>query len=363
MKILKSRKPRPEPIDIYDSPEYIKSQRIFYLDGAFTMIIGFVVGGSYLAGYLKLVGVPVALIGVINSFPILCSIAQVMGAFASRKLKNDKKLVVIGAAVFRYFFAAMYMIAVLLHGATSMVVVSVVLFMLSCILSAFIGPPASAWIASLTRPEKRGEFMGIRESVAMVCTALVLLAVGNMLDYYKDLNNEPFGFMLLGVIIAVCNTINTTILIFAKRPPETTSEKSLRAGLLLRMPLRSKRFRPVLIISSIYQIAAQVGVAYWGLYLVSDLRLSYTLISLMSFITMFERSLLALLWGRLADKTSWPRVTSIMFMLIGLAHTINTFLIPMNAKWLYPVVCIIASAGWSAMGICLFNIQFEYAPR
>ncbi len=343
-------------------PDYEKSRRLFIIDGVVSMLVASVVGGSYLSGYLNLVGFPVALNGLLLAFPALCGLGQIAGVFLARRVKNDKLFVVVGAAIFRYGFALMYMLAMVLRNGWGLVVATG-LYFISCFLNAMIVPPSNAWIVGICPFQIRGKYMGVREAVSLAASAVVLLGVGRALDFFKDMGSPALGFVILGIFVAACNTVNTVALIKAKSPPERERERIMKPMMLILMPLRRKKFRPVLILSAIYQIGVQIGAPFWNLYVVSDMGISYGIISTVAFVTLIERSLLARFWGRVADRTSWQLVTRIMLATIGLAHILCSMVTLGNKAWLYPLATVISAAGWSALGICLLNIQFQYAPK
>lgn len=345
-----------------DLPGYEKSRKLFIVDGVVTMITASIVGGSYLSGYLNLVGFPAALNGLLLAFPALCGLGQIAGAFLSRRIKNDKLFVIVGAALFRYGFALMYMLAMILRGGWGLLAATG-LYFVSCFLNAMIVPSANAWIVGICPFQIRGKYMGVRESVSLASCAAVLLGVGRLLDYFGDIGSPAIGFVLLGAFVAVCNTINTAALIKARSAPERERERIMKPVMLVLMPFRRKKFRPVLILCALYQIGVQIGAPFWNLYVVSDMGISYGVISTMAFITLIERSFLARFWGRMADRTSWQLITRIMLATIGAAHILCSMVTLGNKAWLYPAATIISAAGWSAMGICLLNIQYQYAPK
>lgn len=346
-----------------NNKQYLTSRRAFTIDGATALTIGALVSNTYLSGYLEHIGVSTSMNGIISAVPALVAVSQPLGAAFSQKYKKRKPLVSIGAFVHRLMFTLMFIIPLFINDATSRVVLAALLFTSAHFIGAFIAPAASNWIISLTPQRLRGKYFSIRELYSLILLSGVMLISGQILDYFKKTENQSTGFLLMGVILGILTLTNFISLSKAMEPEsaeQTTKGVSLYKT--VKMVLTEKSFRPILIMNILFNLGIQTAVPYHGIYIVSDLKISYFTISLIGFVCSVEKAFIIRRWGQLADRTSWANICKLTIGIIAVSHYLNAFLVQSNAVWLYPFNAIVANIGWAATGIAMINIQYDYAP-
>lgn len=346
-----------------DNRQYLDSRRAFTVDGATSMTITTLVSNAYLSGFLQSLGISTVLNGIISAIPTLLSVSQPLGAALAQNIKKRKPFVSTGAFVHRLMFALMFLVPLFIQNPGARIAVATALFISAHFISAFINPAATNWLISLIPQKVRGKYFSIRELYSLVTVSAVTILVGFLLDYFKNSGNQTGGFVSLGVIIAILTIINLLSLSKAMEP-ESVEQRTQGEGLLktAKMVFAEKTFRPILIMSIIYNLGVQISIPFQGIYVVGELKISYMMISILTFACSIQKALIIKKWGRYADKTSWANVCKKSLALIAVAHILNFFLVPTNAAWLYPINCLIASSGWAAVGMAMINVQYDYAP-
>ena len=346
-----------------DKNQYKKSRIAFTIDGATAAVIVTLVSGTFLSGYLQYIGVSTNMNGIISAIPPLVAMSQPLGAAFAQKYKKRKPLVTSGAILHRGLFTLMFFIPFFIENVTARVVTITLMFSLAHCIGSFISPAASNWLISLTPQRLRGKYFSIREFYTLILTSVLMLSSGYMLDKFVASNHHGTGFAMIGVIVGIMALFNFISLMQVMEPEsaeQTTKGEGL--GKTIKMVLTEKSFRPVLIMNIIYNVGINIGVPYHSIYLISTLKLSYTLISIVGFMSIIIKAITVRRWGRIADKTSWAHVCKLTIGIIGMMHLVNFFLVPSTGRWMYPLNGLISNFGWSAIGIAIFNVQYDYAP-
>lgn len=342
---------------------YKKSRIAFTVDGATAATIAALVANTYLSGFLQYVGVSTTMNGIISSLATLAAIGQPLGAAFAQRFKKRKLFTSTGAIIHRSLFTLMFFMPLFIDDVRIRAAVVTIMFAMAHFIGAFITPAASNWLISLTPQRIRGKYFSIREFYSLITVSAISLAAGVMLDKYDSAGSRQTGFMLLGAVVGILTIVNFIALAQVMEPesPEE-STKDVRLWPVIKMVLGSKGFRPVLVMNIIYNIGVQIAVPFNGIYIIGTVKLSYTLISIVSLAASILKALIVRKWGRLADRTSWANVCKLSIGIIGCAHIFSVFITPSTGQWAYPIAAIFSNIGWAAIGIAILNIQYDYAP-
>jgi len=346
-----------------DNKQYLKSRRAFTVDGITALTILSMTLNSYLSGFLQFIGVSASFNGIISAIPTLAALSQPFGAAFGQKFKKKKLLVCIGAILHRTMLTLMFVVPFFVHNITLKITLVVALFFGAHFIGSFISPAATNWLISLTPQRLRGRYFSLRELYCVVVSAVVCLGAGYMLDIFNANSNQAIGYLWYAVILGVL-TIANFISLTTVMEPESVEQPTNDISLLqsFALPFKEKLFRPIIIMSIIWNLGIQVAVPYWGLYMVSDLAIPYATISIIGIICGFVKAFSVRWWGRIADEKSWAFVCKVSISIIATTHIVNMFLVSSNKNWIFPVSAIIANVGWAVIGIAFINIQYDFAP-
>lgn len=345
----------------YGRKEYASSRRWFTLDGITANIIGSLVGGSILAGYLAALGVSESLNGIIAAIPLLLQSLQAVGAVLSERMQSRKMFVCVSAIIHRLCFALMFLAPVVTSKPVIRIIWVVTFFSLAQGLGQLIGPPAATWRLSLTNRRIRGRYYSIVEKYSLIANALTGLIMGYVIDKFIAADSAASAYTVLACVSAVAAVWNFISLLKVKEPkPAMMPSKAKFSDLLL--PFKNLAFLPVLIFGAIWSMSTQIIAPYEGIFYIGPLKLSYTFIMVVNTIVIIYRAYIVKFWGRYADKTSWVNVIRKGLIIMCAARLILAFLNPVNAKPLYIIGVVIANTSWAVMNIAVTNLQFDFAP-
>lgn len=341
-----------------------RNRLLITLEGASARTIFNLTNGAFLVGLLKYMGASDAVCGYIIAIPVIAAIIQVLSPIILESLEYRKTVIIIGAAVHRILLSLLVIIPFLpLRSGIRLLISAIVLFV-SYLATSFVTPAISNMYVSFVPQNIRGKYFGNRESYILIVATLITLILGKVLDDFKASGNEGKGYIIVYSFIFLMTVLNVSFFVFMKEIPLVHADHRIRLSEIFILPLKDKKFIRYFVMLIIYNLAIQIASAYFGVYLKSDLSLSYTIITSLSFINAVAYILSARKWGRFADKKGWSMTTMITIGILSLCH-FTWFFAFTGSPVVLPVLFISHATGgiaWSGINVALFNLQFDFTP-
>ncbi len=338
-----------------------KNRKFFIIEmmtgmGQFTLLTG-----AFLAGFIHMLGGSDSLNGTIGAIPAIMGFMQIGSAMYLESLQERKRVTVKMITSLRTVLGLIYIIPILLIPFNLGLEVFIIMYVIGFGINALVAPAISDWLVNSTPAGIRGKYFAARERYAFIITILLSYSASKTLDYYKSIQQETTGFVLIGGTVLLLGLIN---IVFMRKMHEVNHEfqpskyKFIEA---VKMPLLDKKFRKVLILFVLWSAGFQMGAPFIAVYMISHLELSYTYVMAMTIVGTVMRIIFAPLWGKLADEKSWFLTAEGSVLLLGLAHLGWAFVSASNSQWLIPILSLLAGLAWGGVGLSLFNIQFIFA--
>lgn len=341
-----------------------KNRFLAVLEGGTGRIIFNLTSGAFLVGFLKYLGASDTVCGYILTIPVLAATIQFLAPMVLEKLQWRKPIIILGSALHRFMLSAMILVAFLPIPQTARLWVIGLFYLLSYFAVSFITPAVSNMYVSFVDPASRGSYFGARERWILLLSTVMNLVMGKVLDMLKEGGNELYGHIVIYAMIFLTTIINTWSFLGMKEVPLQHSPEVLKLKEIFLVPLKNPQFRLFFGLSVMWNISLQIAGAYFGVYQVSDLALTYTQINLLSMLTSAFYFLTAEPWGRIADKTSWSFTTMLSLAILGFTH-ILWFFMSKDSPLLAPLLVFAFMTGgiaWGGINVSLFNLQFDYTP-
>jgi len=188
------------------------------------------------------------------------------------------------------------------------------------------------------------------------------LVSGWILDTCTAAGAQKNAYYYLAAIILIFGiaefiSLSTVFEPTSERPQSTTNFWKACA-----MPLKNPAYRMVLLLGIMWQMAQQIGIPYLNAYVAADLGITYLFISIVGFLALVPKIIGARIWGTVCDRKSNSFVTRMTLLVIGISYFLHLFLVPENAKWLYPALTVLSACGQSGLTISIYSLTFDYAP-
>lgn len=339
-------------------------------DGLFAQAYANLTGTIFLPAYALILGAQPIHIGILASIPFLGTLAQLPGSVLVEKFHSRKILSITFAAVARSVWIIMvlgsFYIAMDLRSYT----LSLLIVITAC--SQFFGSVSGvawlSWMASLVPEEIRGRYFGLRNSVLSIVTISSTIIGGYFLDWYR--NSFPAAvptrsFEILFITAIICGMISLYFLQrqgYVPRPLPRTSPHLLK---LFTEPLQQKNFRRFIRFALVWAFAVNFSSPFFIIYMLSDLKFSYTLVSLYTVFNALTDFIGMGVWGHYSDRIG----NRAIIIVSALWVTVLPFLWIFSSTSIFSVYILIPllqlSGGffWAAYNLCAGNLVFRLAPK
>jgi hypothetical protein len=337
--------------------EYEKSRNLFIVEIVCASVIGTLVSGVLLSGYLDYIGMSQKLNGIISAIPVIAMVFQPMGAMLGERTGNCKRFVITFAVVQRLLFATLYCLPIFL-GAEIRVATLVLIFGCAHSFAALITPSATNWVMRITPEEERQRYFGRREIALVVTGAMMTLIMGFTIQYFTQAGSPERGYMILSGALLLFACVNIFCLVSIKAPPVSGAVPH-KAGNTLLFPLRDVFFRRVIFGVCLYEFGTKCAIPFWNIHALNDLKLSYGYLTVLSVLVSFAKVCTLNLWTRKHRLRNWSQICVSAILAIAASHLLNAFAWDSIAKWYLPIPSFVGMVGWAFIGMGMLNFEYD----
>jgi MFS family permease len=263
------------------------------VEGVPAIIMGTLLGGPFMTGYLLFLGASTGQIGFVFAVTTFVNIMQIWMAYLIQRIKNRKWTFVIFASLHRILWAATGLIPLVLDKEW-WVIAFIVLFT-----SAFLANSAAAvvWstlISDMVLAPVRGRYFGIRNTILNAIGSITLFIGGLILDKYSGWS----GFAILYVVIGICMVLN--IIAFLGYP-NLPFEKSTETHFLpmLKKPLKDSSFMKAVFFLAGWLFVQTITVPFFSYIMLKTLKISYQQVSIITVVQTVVMMISFYIWGNL----------------------------------------------------------------
>ena len=273
-------------------------------EATFAYLIDILAGGVYFAKLTTSIGISdasTAILGAIGNFTALLSIFAI---YIARR-RRVKPIVATMHFTYQLLITILFLLPTLSLRASTMEILFVGVLIVSRLLSPLYGQVKGAWYQSNIPNAIRGSFGGVYQAISAISAMFITYAASRIIDVCESRGNLIGGFRAIAILVLVIAILDLiTVLLTHETPTEDpeggTPKISLfsEVGAIWKIPA-CKYF---IIKNSAWQIAAVFMSAFQGTYLIIDLGVSMTTISLIGIYQYIIHFVSLLLSGRLAKR-------------------------------------------------------------
>jgi MFS family permease len=224
------------------------------------------------------------------------------------------------------------------------------------------------WVAVLVPERLRGRYFGFRNSVVNLTNFIGVPLLGLAVSSWPGGSLSGFGAVLvLGIVLGIISLgfhflmtdVNPKLLHVAGED----TDQGASGGRVFSF-LKDANFLRFLLYSGLWSFAVNVSAPFFNLYLLGDLNLDVSVVTLYGSLGAGANLLMLMFWGRLADRIGNRPLMLVVGILVGLtpllwleAGTAPIFL------WVwFPLLHILAGATWAAIELCSANLMMSVTP-
>ncbi len=348
---------------IYYNRDYRQTRRLINWEAICAQGIAVLYTGSFLAGYMKYIGIDDAFSAILMQVPLLASVAQLFAPLFFSRKKRRLRSICLFAAIYRFAMAALGLVALLRFDTQVKTGFIAAILLFGYIFGMFNDPGFSEFLSAVVPRRMRGRFFAVRDALLIFSGTVTSLLLGAVLDYFRSAGREYTGFAIIFIFIFAVQCVICYIILSMKEPTVRLRSASLRLRDVFLLPLGHQDFRKFILYGVLWNFSIYFALSYYSIYMVSGLKLNYTFIAVLSLISTASRMIFSRVWGKLGDLHSW-RYVMIRSLLILSLMSLGWFLAtPSNAYVLLPIVHIASGIGWGGIGLANFNSALLYSPK
>mgnify|MGYP000957577315 FL=1 len=341
-----------------------KNRLLGIIEGSAARVIFNLTSGAFLVGFLKDMGASDAMCGYILAIPVLAAVIQFLSPIILESVPYRKKLILAGVIFHRILLSAIIVIPLLPMGIEAKLWCTYMTFLISYLAFYFVNAAISNLYISFVPQNIRGSYFGKRESYILLTSTVVTLILGKILDRFNDSGNLLAGYMVTYAIVFIFTIVNNLSFFLMKEIPLDHSTVPMKVSEIFTRPIKDRLFVKYFVMLIIWNVSSQIANAYFSVYLKSDLKLSYTVITLLSMVHSLVYIFCARKWGRFADQKGWSATTMLTMGVLGICYLLWFFSSVGKAYIIVLLTAahILSGVAWAGINIALFNMQFDYTP-
>lgn len=365
------------------SKEAIRSSlKASTIDGVFSTIFGSITTGVLLSNFLLQLGATSVEIGMLSSFPMLVNLLQPLGAYLGDRTSSRLRYLL-------WIFSPsrlLWLILVLQIWASSkgylpshqLIYSTLAIVLVTHVMGALGSPAWVSWMAILVPRRLRGRYFGFRNSAASLTNLLCIPLLGLVVSAWPDGPIQAYAALLLlavicGILSLCCQffkadvnpRIQALAAILSREKDDDTSSYSLPLLTGLdRTVLKETNFLWFLLYFSLWTFAVNVSNPFFNLYMLDNLGIDVSWVTIYNSLTAGANLLMLLWWGKLADRIGNRLILLLVGMVVALTPVL--WLLASSDRislWLWlPLLHLLGGGTWAAIDLCINNMQMEVAP-
>ncbi|MFN6464041.1 MAG: MFS transporter [Nostoc sp. DedVER02] len=352
--------------------EIRQSLKALTYESVFAAVLYSIIGGALLSNFLLELGAGPVEIGLLAAIPQMVNLLQPLGAYLVNRSTS-----------FRWYFLCIFIPSRLLwlillpaiwlvnssHITGHQVIeLTLGILLVANIIEAFGRAPWLGWSAVLVPQRLRGRYFGFRNSILgltnLVCVPLLGLAV----SAWPGGTVQGYGAVLvLGIVLGLISVgsqfwmtdINPQLLKVGDSDTSQPQTQGIDFGLF-----KDANFLKFVLYLSIWCFAVNISAPFFNLYLLDNLNIDISVVTVYHGLGTGANMLMLLLWGKLADRIGNRPLLLLVGVLVGVTPLL-WLLVGSNqiSFWIWlPLLHVLAGATWAAIDLCTNNLMMGIAP-
>ncbi len=350
--------------------EFDRNQRFFIGEGLAANSYATLTGGVFLTGLALYMGASDTVAGFLTAAPLIASVAQVFLVLIWNWVKNPKKAVMFCTYVSRCLVVSMILIPfvvpkgieiyVPILGSVSLQIA--ILFLIQLVANLFMSAVSvrfNLWLMDMLPITRRGRFLSVRDRVTITSGTILSLASSWILDGCKAVDRELIGYC---IIIGMAAFFVAQSYYFVSNIDYYDREDCTKKHSIITIftePLKNRQFIPVLLYFVLWNLAAYMTSSYVNVYLLSDLKISYTAIMLCTLLANSLQIISGGAWGKYTNRFTWKNMTLITGAVVAVTYIMWGF-ISTPTILMMPLIYIISGLNVQGYNIATANLPLVY---
>jgi MFS family permease len=345
------------------------------LDGSFACVFDSVTGGVLLSNFLLQLGASSVEIGILSAIPMVVNFLQPLGAYIADRTTSRHwyNLGIFGVSRLLWLVLVIAIVWGPQHADPQQLLQwTLATVIAASVLAAFATSNWFSWMAAVVPHRLRGRYFGFRNSATSLVTLLGVPLMGLLMSTWGADPILGYGVVLFLGVVAGMISLGYQFFMVDVNPQayrqdaesDRVPDKEQKALTdFVPSVLKDSNFLMFLIYFSVWTFAVNLSAPFFNIYLLKDLSLDVSLVTVYNSLSSGANLLLLMFWGKLADR--WGNRPLLIAVGLVVAVTPLLWLGTGNypfALWVWlPLLHLLGGTTLGAIGLCTNNIQMEIA--
>ncbi|NQE36874.1 MFS transporter [Microcoleus asticus] len=345
------------------------------LDGVFASVFESATAGVLLSNFLLQLGASSVEIGIFSAIPMVVNLLQPLGAYIADRTTSRYcyNLGIFGVSRLLWLVLAVAIVWGSQHADSHQLLLWTLATVLAAsVLGAFASANWFSWLAAVVPQRLRGRYFGFRNSATSLISLLGVPLMGLSVSTWGADPILGYGVVLLvgvlaGMISLGCQffmvDVNPQVYKKYAESDRLTEKKEKQITDFVPSVLKDSNFLMFILYFSVWTFAVNLSAPFFNIYLLKELSLDVSLVTIYTSFSSGANLLLLMFWGKLADRLG----NRPLLIAVGLVVAITPLLwlgtgnYPF-AVWVWlPLLHLLGGTTLGAIGLCTNNIQMEIA--
>jgi MFS family permease len=357
----------PDDKSFVAKPSIRASLKASTLDGIFAAVFSNTTSGVLLTSFLLELGAQPFEIGILAAIPLLANLLQPLGAYWSEKTHSRQHFCTWIYAPARSLWLLL-IVGIFLLGqgkieTPTLMWGTMAIALLSCGYGALGSAPWLSWMAQIVPCRLRGRYFGFRNSAANLTNLISIPLLGFGIGRWGGGAIEGYGIALGVGMVAGMVSLGFQGWMRDVDPQERSASQT-QCDDARGEASRNGNFLRFLLYYGSWMFAVNLSAPFFNLYLLDNLNLDLSQVTLYNSLMAGANLLMLMLWGRLADRVGNRPILLGVGTVMGLVPLLwwgvggNDLSI-----WLWiPVLHLLMGGTGAAIDLCGNNVQMSVAP-
>lgn len=320
------------------------------------------IGGNFYTGLLILMDADDASIGLMTILTYAANLFQLFAPLVLERFRRRKPLLIACRSAIHLLNIAFIGLIPFVTGVTQvrMTLMAITVFLVNTI-SAFSSPGMSIWHIRHVPPRMRVKYFSIVSMLNGVGVAVINLMAAKLVDIFKSSGFELWGITTLR-ILAMGTAVIEIILLLRLDEHDNPPVRRIHLRDLLTKPWKERIYLKTVAVAFLWSLTANIPGSYYTVYLLRNIGVEYSFITLVSFFNVPVLFLCMPLWRRIFTRFGWlgplaVGMAALSIHYVGLAFTTE------NSLFLYPLSVIFSFVCTTGINLAFTSVAYINIPE
>lgn len=316
-------------------------------------------GATYLTGLFNKVNAPEILIAYLPIVGSIAGVITIFAGYAMQRIKSRKRFILITNTILKTLIVLIAWVPLIFPNQNASYIM-MAMALIAYALNNFMAIAINSWFVDLIDAKIRGQYMSVRNMVALVANLVVPLIVSAFIDTSSDQYIAILIVFTLGWFVMWAESFS-----FYKinEPPLKPVKNKIKLKDVFIVPIKDKEFMRFMILVSSFYFIWYIAMSYGTLYQLNYLGLSYTFISLASVLNVILQFVWYPIIGKVVDKYNTNLLLIICFMFYFVDSLIWSLTNISSRYIMIILVNLIASITGPFFSLTLFKKKYDIIPE